>query len=148
MSLFHSWDCHLDMDRRICVSFIPFKNIFSHLFILGVTKSFHTEVICNNLYGDLTCAAGVIQVTFANYGRIDDHTCPFWKQTETNCHASDSLTVVSGICQDQTQCSLTASLLSFTADNCNTGIHRYLTVSYICDIRKYFTSFNDYVTIG
>ncbi|KAJ8302970.1 hypothetical protein KUTeg_019366, partial [Tegillarca granosa] len=99
-----------------------------------VIHSFHTDVICNNLYGTFDCAVGVIQLTYANYGRLDEHTCPYWKQLQTDCHANDSLFVVRGLCEGQTQCSLTASASSFSPDTCDTRIHRYLTVRYTCGL--------------
>ena len=94
-----------------------------------------TITICENKKEIIRCSdGGKIQVTFANYGRLDNQTCPHNfhdYQSRTDCRAQTSLAHVRGKCQDRNCCGLKPTLSLFGEDPCQ-GISKYLLVKYYC----------------
>ena len=68
----------------------------------------------------------------ANYGRLNDYTCPDDKMGNVrDCRAANSLDKVREMCQNQTSCTVTASNEFFHGDPCP-AISKYLLVEYYC----------------
>ena len=96
-----------------------------------------TEIVtsCENEAMDIACNyGGKINVVFANFGRLDDHTCPHAKygyQSQTDCRAQSSLDQVQANCQGEAACSIIPTTALF-GDPCG-GIFKYLLVKYQCE---------------
>ena len=91
-------------------------------------------VICEGATGQLSCSNGrVIKVLFANYGRLDAHTCPHHTASDnTNCRAENSLARAQESCQDKANCQLQAKNGIF-GEPCK-KIRKYLLVNYRCEM--------------
>ncbi|XP_076847683.1 rhamnose-binding lectin-like [Brachyhypopomus gauderio] len=110
---------------------------------LGTFKYYNTTftcmqgrviVICEDGYSTLDCGNDVVDIINANYGRTDSTTCstglPSFILANTNCYASNTLSLVAAECNGKTSCTVHASYTIFN-DPC-IGISKYLTVSYRC----------------
>ena len=97
----------------------------------GLTK---TATSCENEAMDIACSdGGKINVVFANFGRLDDHTCPHDfhdYESQTDCRAQSSLERVQAECQGKVACSVKPTTALFS-DPC-WGIFKYLLVKYQC----------------
>ena len=95
-----------------------------------------TITVCEYKREIIRCSdGGKIQVTFANYGRLNNYTCPHNVhdyQSRTDCRAQTSLARVRGKCQDRNSCGLKPTILLFGEDPCH-GIFKYLLVKYYCE---------------
>ena len=67
----------------------------------------------------ITCETGFITTESASYG-----------ESARSCHATGSLEIVSGACDDQKRCEIFANNGVF-GDPCG-GVPKYLTVNYTC----------------
>ena len=90
--------------------------------------------VCEGSTLDIDCTGeggGVINIRDASYGRQDGpDVCPHAATSDQTCHEVSSTTVVSGFCQGQESCSVSATNGVF-GDPCG-GTYKYLTVSYDC----------------
>lgn len=87
---------------------------------------------CEGSTQTLQCPSGTtIKVTDASYGRHDQTTCPHSAMSDTNCHASNSLSIVSEKCDHKQTCSVDATNNVF-GDPCG-GTYKYLQVTYNCE---------------
>ena len=73
---------------------------------------------------------GYIQITFANYGRLDYSTCTFPASWTDNCRARESLAIVANRCNGLPTCEIEASNDIF--GNPCWGTNKYLEVRYYC----------------
>ncbi|XP_053536538.1 uncharacterized protein LOC108262548 [Ictalurus punctatus] len=94
-----------------------------------------TTVICEHSYSTLECAqGGYLQIINANFGRSDSTTCssglPSGLTKKTNCYASNTLSTLATLCNNQQSCTVEASSTIFSDPCPNTA--KYLSVSYIC----------------
>nr|BAC11709.1 rhamnose-binding lectin OLL [Spirinchus lanceolatus] len=93
-----------------------------------------TTDICEGQQATLNCGSSVIDVVSANYGRTNRVTCisgrPRHQIRNTNCFNPTTFTLVAGMCNEHTSCSLDASNSVFS-DPCS-GTHKYLHVIYNC----------------
>ncbi|XP_053480401.1 rhamnose-binding lectin-like [Ictalurus furcatus] len=94
-----------------------------------------TTVICEHSYSTLECAEGeYLQIIIANFGRSDSTTCSSGLHSgltkKTNCYASNTLSTLATLCNNQQSCTVEASSTIFTDPCPNTA--KYLSVSYIC----------------
>ncbi|XP_076859323.1 rhamnose-binding lectin-like [Brachyhypopomus gauderio] len=102
------------------------------------------NVICEDGYSTLDCGNDVIDIINANYGRTDSTTCskglPSFILANTNCYASNTLSIVATRCNGKNSCTVRASYTIFN-DPC-IGTSKYLTVSYRClpPLRPIYTS--------
>ena len=92
--------------------------------------------VCENEVKEIRCTSGEkMRVMFANFGRLNNHTCPhdmYDYQSKTDCRAQTSLERVQDKCQDTTHCKLKSTTTFFNVDPCF-GIFKYLLVKYKCD---------------
>jgi len=79
---------------------------------------------------DLKCLPGYVikSIDFASYGMPSLGTCDH--EVTGSCHAGNSLSVISGLCLNQTNCRVTASNSMF-GDPC-VGTVKHLTVKATC----------------
>ncbi len=85
--------------------------------------------VCENHSHAIHCHTGTINITLANYGRLDGgHICPGAIHT-TNCGASGSRGKVKSSCQGKKYCALQATNGQF-GDPCR-GTTKYLEVRII-----------------
>ncbi|XP_076859321.1 rhamnose-binding lectin-like [Brachyhypopomus gauderio] len=99
-------------------------------------------VVCEDGYSTLDCGKEIISITNANYGRTDSTTCsqglPSSILANTNCYASNTLSIVATGCNGKNSCTVRASYTIFN-DPC-IGTSKYLTVSYRCLPRPVYNS--------
>ena len=89
------------------------------------------NTVCEHGRTTLKCpCGGKINVLEASYGRNDRYTCWHSSIRTTNCHASNSLSIVRGKCNSKSSCVLFASNSVF-GDPC-WGTYKYLRVKYHC----------------
>ena len=95
-----------------------------------------TISVCENEIKEIRCTGEEkIRVMYANFGRLENHTCPhdtYDYQSNTDCRVQTSLEQVQDKCQDKTHCILKATTKFFNVDPCF-GIFKYLLVKYKCD---------------
>ena len=101
---------------------------------LGLGAAAQEARVCEGSTLDIDCAGqggGQINIRDASYGRQDGpDVCPHAATSDQTCHEVSSTTVVSGFCQGQESCSVSATNGVF-GDPCG-GTYKYLTVSYDC----------------
>ncbi|KAM9475483.1 uncharacterized protein Hap1MRO34_011288 [Clarias gariepinus] len=118
-------------DSDPCVGTYKYYNTTYHCF------NGYLKVICEHGYSTLDCGNNAIQIINANYGRTDSVTCseglPNRSTQKTNCYASNTLSILSALCNGQKKCTVEASYTIYS-DPC-AGTAKYLTVSYICTIQ-------------
>ena len=80
---------------------------------------------------DLKCPISnqKLTVNYANFGRTSETTCSH--NSNTNCKAENSLSIVKAACNGKNSCLVTARNSDFGGDPCG-GIHKYLEVKYEC----------------
>ncbi|XP_071485118.1 D-galactoside-specific lectin-like [Diadema antillarum] len=79
----------------------------------------------------LNCGARQeVYIQSASYGRRSDRICTTGPLSNTNCHSTRSMSVVSNACGGRSSCSVRASNSYFT-DPCR-GTFKYLEVLYTC----------------
>ena len=110
----------------------------------------NTTIICENESDTIGCVGtAVLSILSANYGRTSRDICIHSAMGSINCHASNSLSVITDLCQDETACTITPSNSMF-GDPCS-GVFKYLEVRYDCQstgkilrtyIYIYFTELN------
>ncbi|XP_048753158.2 L-rhamnose-binding lectin CSL3-like [Ostrea edulis] len=106
--------------------------IIGFVFLIGYTKAI-TELACEGDSLQLSCPRGQsINVTYANYGRTRGYPCPAPGLQDTSCYSRFSLQTVRENCQDQNQCSVSASDYIF-GDPCP-NTYKYLEVTYQCEL--------------
>lgn len=96
-------------------------------------------IICELKTSTIGCAqtpGSTLNITSANYGRTSRDTCehPYGLDrlhNDTGCRASNSLSVVKGLCQQRVSCTLTADGSLFGEDPC-LGVYKYLEVDFEC----------------
>ena len=104
---------------------------FLFIYLLFISTAFVCEGDSNSM--EIRCVDDrIIDVIFANYGRLDSVTCKHEAMSDINCRASNSLAKVRETCQKQTNCTLLANNDFFGRDPCR-GTHKYLLVKYMCD---------------
>ena len=80
---------------------------------------------------EITCGEGTINIVDATYGRVHGaDVCPHSAVSNQECHAPESVNIVSAACQGQTTCVVQA-LNGVFGDPCG-GTYKYLTVNYVC----------------
>ena len=77
----------------------------------------------------ITCETGFITTESASYG-----------EPARSCHATGSLEIVSGACDNQKMCEIIANNRVF-GDPCE-GVWKYLTVTYTCSL-----SYSELITV-
>uniref|UniRef100_A0AAY5E7I9 SUEL-type lectin domain-containing protein n=1 Tax=Electrophorus electricus TaxID=8005 RepID=A0AAY5E7I9_ELEEL len=91
------------------------------------------QLICSKFLMEVQCSKHLIIIN-ANYGRTDSTTCshglPGTILADTNCYASDTLSIVAAECNGKSSCTVRASYTIFK-DPCF-GTSKYLTVSHHC----------------
>ena len=82
---------------------------------------------------DLKCPISnqKLTVNYANFGRTSETACPNSANSNTNCKAENSLSIVKAACNGKNSCLVTARNSDFGGDPCG-GIHKYLEVKYEC----------------
>ena len=90
---------------------------------------FRVRVCEDNTLTIMCDDGGYIQITFANYGRLDYTTCTFFVSVRNNCKARQSLSIVADMCNGSQQCEIEASDKIF-GDSCRFA-DEYLEVRYI-----------------
>ena len=79
----------------------------------------------------IACATGLIHIIDATYGRKHGpDVCPHSATSDQNCHATESVGIVSAACDGKTTCEIEATNTVF-GDPCG-GTYKYLTVNYQC----------------
>ena len=79
----------------------------------------------------IACATGLIHIIDATYGRKHGpDVCPHSATSDQNCHATESVGIVSAACDGKTACEIEATNTVF-GDPCG-GTYKYLTVNYQC----------------
>ncbi|XP_071848667.1 adhesion G-protein coupled receptor G2-like isoform X4 [Apostichopus japonicus] len=92
-----------------------------------------TERACERSTLHLNCNnSKVIHIHDALYGRTSDKFCGNTIPPESGCEAEHSLSIVQGMCENNTSCSVEASNAVF-GDPCR-GVLKYLEVTYSCAI--------------
>ena len=112
-------------DDRLCHS-------ISKVRIIGGGAQTASEVRgCEGAAVELQCASGTINVVDATYGRRHGpDVCPHSATSNQDCHAAESVSIVSAACEGETACSVQATNGVF-GDPCG-GTYKYLTVNYRC----------------
>ncbi|XP_077985841.1 L-rhamnose-binding lectin CSL3-like [Glandiceps talaboti] len=95
------------------------------------------RVHCEGHVMNLQCPSGVIQVTDANYGRLNSKTCQHSQMYDTWCKADNSLAVVQEICNGVSSCRVNVNNGVF-GDPC-VHTYKYLEVRYRCVSMVYST---------
>ena len=83
---------------------------------------------------DLKCPISnhKLTVNWANFGRTSKSTCPHNANSNTNCKADNSLSIVKAACDGENSCSVQVNSNTFGGDPCG-GIYKYLEIKYVCE---------------
>ena len=83
---------------------------------------------------DLKCPISnhKLTVNWANFGRTSKSTCPYNANSNTNCKADNSLSIVKAACDGENSCSVQVNSNTFGGDPCG-GIYKYLEIKYVCE---------------
>ncbi|KAL9957478.1 hypothetical protein ACROYT_G039116 [Oculina patagonica] len=99
---------------------------------VNCTEKPRSVIICEDKTNTISCQNGkIIDVLYANYGRLDRRTCIHVSMSDINCSSSNSLKVVQNKCNTKTSCELLANKQEFGGDPCG-GTYKYLQVKYRC----------------
>lgn len=92
-------------------------------------------IICEGDKDEIKCSGErKIKVLFANYGRLDNHTCPGPGQNkDTDCRDDMSEDRVRNHCQGQPSCIITSNKSFFNKRDPCGGIFKYLLMEYRCE---------------
>ena len=113
--------------------------------IFSVSGTGNTAIICENEPGTIRCeGTALLSILYANYGRTSSDICLHPQIGNTNCRASNSLSVITDLCQDETTCTITPSNSMF-GDPCG-GVFKYLEVRYDCVSTGKILSCMSYIT--
>ncbi|KAI8502507.1 hypothetical protein Bbelb_200950, partial [Branchiostoma belcheri] len=89
------------------------------------------QLVCERQTMSIECAAGTqIAIMWAVYGRIKQDASPCASNSNTNCRASTSFTVMTAECGGKSSCTIQAENSVF-GDPCS-GTEKYLDVVYEC----------------
>ena len=98
-------------------------------FLAKLTKK--PIVVCEHHRRRISCPVNkVIQIKYANYGRLNRRYCPSKHIKTTKCRSLKSMRAVSKVCNGKRSCLLFAKNQVF-GDPCY-GTYKYLQVSFIC----------------
>ena len=101
-------------------------------YILFLAATELRECICEGRSKVFRCPAGrVLQITYANYGRINRDDCKSRSIRTTNCKSTRTMAIVMARCNSKGFCSLAASNVFFRHDPCR-GTYKYLEIKYTC----------------
>ncbi|XP_072178573.1 L-rhamnose-binding lectin CSL3-like [Diadema setosum] len=105
--------------------------LFFFLATVCVSALRRHALVCEHTTMYLSCGTGrEIYIQSASYGRRSDRLCTTERMSNTNCHSTRSMSVVSNACDGRSSCNVRASN-SYFSDPC-LYTFKYLEVLYAC----------------
>lgn len=102
-----------------------FWRLLEIAFFLKLSAEAKVPTVKNGETQTITCTGGsFILITSASY-------------SAGSCFSPTALTIVQGLCDDLTTCSVTADDTTFTDSTCDASQSEKLKISYVCQKRKF-----------